>query len=88
MATKAYICSMARLNYPIGIQDFRKIREASYHYIDKTELIWALLTQGNYYFLSRPRCFGKSLLISTIKEIFRGRRSAGHYPHRNGIDLC
>jgi hypothetical protein len=65
---------MVRLNYPIGIQDFRKIRENSYHYIDKTELIHALLTQGNYYFLSRPRRFGKSLLLSIIKEIYQGSR--------------
>jgi hypothetical protein len=65
---------MARLNYPIGIQDFRKIREGSYLYIDKTELIHTLLTQGNYYFLSRPRRFGKSLLVSTIKEIYSGSR--------------
>ena len=65
---------MARLNYPIGIQDFRKIREGDYLYIDKTELIHTLLTQGNYYFLSRPRRFGKSLLLSTIKEIYSGSR--------------
>jgi hypothetical protein len=65
---------MVRLNYPIGIQDFRKIRENAYHYIDKTELIHALLTQGNYYFLSRPRRFGKSLLLSIIKEIYQGSR--------------
>ena len=65
---------MARLNYPIGIQDFRKICEGDYLYIDKTELIHTLLTQGNYYFLSRPRRFGKSLLLSTIKEIYSGSR--------------
>jgi len=65
---------MVRLNYPIGIQDFRKIRENAYHYIDKTELIHALLTPGNYYFLSRPRRFGKSLLLSIIKEIYQGSR--------------
>lgn len=65
---------MAKLKYPIGIQDFRKIREEAYRYIDKTELIHALLTQGNYYFLSRPRRFGKSLLVSTIKEIYSGSR--------------
>ena len=74
MATNSYICTMARLNYPIGIQDFRKIREGSYLYFDKTELIYALLTQGNYYFLSRPRRFGKSVLVSTIKEIYSGSR--------------
>jgi hypothetical protein len=63
---------MASLTYPIGIQDFRKIRKGVYHYVDKTQLIYRLLTQGNYYFLSRPRRFGKSLLLSTIKEIYSG----------------
>jgi hypothetical protein len=62
------------MKYPIGIQDFRKIREGDYHYIDKTELIYELLSRGSNYFLTRPRRFGKSLLISTIKEIFRGSR--------------
>jgi len=62
------------MNYPIGIQDFREIREGSYLYIDKTDLIYELLSRGCNYFLTRPRCFGKSLLISTIKEIFRGSR--------------
>jgi len=65
---------MTNRNYPIGIQDFRKIREGDYHYIDKTELIFQLLTKGSYYFLSRPRRFGKSLLLSTIKEIYSGSR--------------
>ncbi len=65
---------MAKLNYPIGIQDFREIRTNGYHYLDKTELIHRLLTEGKYYFLSRPRRFGKSLLLSTIKEIYQGSR--------------
>lgn len=55
---------------PIGIQDFRNIRTDDYLYVDKTEEIHALITSGKYYFLSRPRRFGKSLLLSTIKEIF------------------
>ncbi len=58
--------------YPIGLQDFRKIREDSFLYIDKTRLIYNLIESGSYYFLSRPRRFGKSLLLSTIKEIFSG----------------
>lgn len=74
MATKAYICNMARLNYPIGIQDFREIRTKGYHYLDKTAFIHRILTEGKYYFLSRPRRFGKSLLLSTIKEIYSGSR--------------
>ena len=65
---------MARLNYPIGIQDFREIRTKGYHYLDKTALIYQLLTEGKYYFLSRPRRFGKSLLLSIIKEIYSGSR--------------
>lgn len=72
MATNSYICAMARLNYPIGIQDFREIRTKGYHYLDKTAFIHRLLMEGKYYFLSRPRRFGKSLLVSTIKEIYSG----------------
>ena len=49
--------------YPIGIQSFEIIRKEGYAYIDKTEHIWRLATTGKYYFLSRPRRFGKSLLI-------------------------
>ena len=58
--------------YPIGIQSFRKIREDGYVYIDKTEIIHRLVEAGQYYFLSRPRRFGKSLLVSTIEELFSG----------------
>ncbi|AEE50755.1 ATP-binding protein [Haliscomenobacter hydrossis] len=65
---------MARLKYPIGIQDFREIRTKGYHYLDKTTFIHRILTEGKYYFLSRPRRFGKSLLLSTIKEIYSGSR--------------
>lgn len=60
--------------YPIGIQDFRKLREGGYLYVDKTEVIYQLLASGQYYFLSRPRRFGKSLLISTLKYLFQGER--------------
>ena len=60
--------------YPIGIQDFEKIRKEGYTYIDKTELIYKLANEGNYYFLSRPRRFGKSLLISTMAAYFSGKR--------------
>ncbi|MCQ2216804.1 MAG: AAA family ATPase, partial [Bacteroidales bacterium] len=58
---------MERLkNLPIGIQDFEKLRNEDYLYVDKTALIYKLVTTGSYYFLSRPRRFGKSLLISTL----------------------
>ena len=61
-------------NLPIGIQDFAKIRKEGYLYIDKTDLIYKLIMGGNYYFLSRPRRFGKSLLMSTIHAVFDGKR--------------
>lgn len=60
--------------YPIGIQSFDKIRDGGYVYVDKTEYVWRLVEEGQYYFLSRPRRFGKSLLISTLEAFFLGRR--------------
>jgi hypothetical protein len=60
--------------YPIGIQDFEKLREGGYLYVDKTRQVHELVSQGSYYFLSRPRRFGKSLLLSTLKYLFLGRR--------------
>jgi len=60
--------------YPIGLQSFRKIREGGYVYIDKTEIIHRLIKTGQYYFLSRPRRFGKSLLVDTIEELFKGSK--------------
>lgn len=61
------------IKYPIGIQSFQKLREEGYLYVDKTAYI-ARLKKGNYYFLSRPRRFGKSLLMSTLDAYFRGKR--------------
>lgn len=60
--------------YPIGLQSFAKIREHGYIYVDKTEYIHQLVTTGKYYFLSRPRRFGKSLLLSTLESLFSGER--------------
>ena len=60
--------------YPIGIQSFEKIRKDGYFYIDKTALVYQLAKTGSYYFLSRPRRFGKSLLISTLEAYFQGKR--------------
>ncbi|SFW34496.1 ATP-binding protein [Chitinophaga sancti] len=60
--------------YPIGLQDFGNLRKEGFLYIDKTRLIYNLIDLGKYYFLSRPRRFGKSLLLSTIKEIFNGKK--------------
>ena len=62
------------MKYPIGIQTFDKIRKEGYVYIDKTDLIYSLVTEGSIYFLSRPRRFGKSLLISTLENYFLGRK--------------
>ena len=60
--------------YPIGIQSFEVIRRDGYFYVDKTSLVYRLVTSGKYYFLSRPRRFGKSLLISTLEAYFRGQK--------------
>jgi len=59
---------------PIGIQTFQKIIDGDYLYIDKTQDIYELITNNSYIFLSRPRRFGKSLLVSTIKEVFEGNK--------------
>ncbi len=60
--------------YPIGVQNFEKLRKEGNFYIDKTALIYQLVKSGAYYFLSRPRRFGKSLLISTLEAYFQGKR--------------
>ena len=62
--------SNAMTKYPIGLQNFKGLREDGYLYIDKTKYVYELATSGKYYFLSRPRRFGKSLLISTIEAYF------------------
>ncbi len=62
------------MKYPIGIQNFEKLVEGKFTYVDKTKMIYRLVDEGQYYFLSRPRRFGKSLLISTIEAYFSGRK--------------
>ena len=64
--------------YPIGIQNFDSLREGDYIYVDKTDKIHSLASTGKYYFLSRPRRFGKSLLVSTLKAYFEGKRELFH----------
>lgn len=59
---------------PVGIQSFEDIRLNEYIYVDKTDYIWSLVKAGKVYFLSRPRRFGKSLLISTMEAYFRGKK--------------
>ncbi len=74
---------MSKRRLPIGIQTFRKIREEDCYYVDKTAYIRRLLDEGTHYFLSRPRRFGKSLFLDTLKELFEGNESlfAGLYIH-------
>ena len=66
---------MSKRKLPIGIQAFRKIREDNCYYVDKTAYIRRLLDGGKHYFLSRPRRFGKSLFLDTLKELFEGNES-------------
>ena len=62
------------MKYPIGIQSFEKLVTEGYCYVDKTEQIYQLTHDGTIYFLSRPRRFGKSLLVSTLKNYFLGKK--------------
>lgn len=64
--------------YPVGIQNFEDLRKEGYCYVDKTELMYQLVQSGKYYFLSRPRRFGKSLLLSTIQAYFEGKKELFH----------
>ncbi|MBK5965396.1 hypothetical protein CCR95_15190 [Thiocystis minor] len=66
---------MHRRKLPIGIQNFREIREEDHYYVDKTGFIRQLIDEGKYYFLSRPRRFGKSLLLDTLGELFAGNEA-------------
>lgn len=72
LVEKPYFCRMK--NLPIGLQTLESIRELNCVYVDKTQMIHRLVTKGKYYFLSRPRRFGKSLLISTMKSLFLGKK--------------
>ena len=65
---------MKRRKLPIGIQTFREMREGGYYYVDKTGLALRLIEEGKYYFLSRPRRFGKSLFLDTLGELFDGEQ--------------
>ena len=62
------------MKFPIGIQNFESIINGSYVYVDKTALVYRLVTEGKIYFLSRPRRFGKSLLVSTLEAYFKGKK--------------
>ena len=65
---------MNNRKYPIGIQNIEKIRKENFLYVDKTDIIARIVNSGNYFFLSRPRRFGKSLLLSTLHAYFNGRK--------------
>ena len=69
-----YGASVERLKLPIGLQTFRRLREEGHYYVDKTPHLLQLVKGGAHYFLSRPRRFGKSLLLDTVKDLFEGRR--------------
>ena len=62
------------MKYPIGMQSFDQIRQEGFVYVDKTDLVYDLANNGKIYFLSRPRRFGKSLLLSTLKHYFLGHK--------------
>ena len=62
------------MKYPIGIQTFEQIIKDGFVYVDKTDMVYSLATEGKVYFLNRPRRFGKSLLLSTLKAYFEGRK--------------
>ena len=62
------------MKYPIGVQDFSDLRSNGWVYVDKTALVHRMVSTGKYYFLSRPRRFGKSLLLSTLKAYFEGKK--------------
>ena len=74
--------SQVRRKLPIGLQTFRKIREGGYYYVDKTGYVRKLVNEGKHYLLSRPRRFGKSLLLDTISELFKGSE-----PLFRGLDI-
>ena len=67
--------ALPRKKLPVGIQNLREIREQGHYYVDKSGLAIDLLSSGKYFFLSRPRRFGKSLLVDTFKELFEGNRA-------------
>ena len=60
--------------YPIGIQNFQKLRESGFLYVDKTAFVYQLVSKEGYYFLSRPRRFGKSLFLSTLEAYYLGKK--------------
>lgn len=70
--TPTTVADLTRRKLPMGVQNLREIREGGYNYVDKTGIATDLVDQGKYFFLSRPRRFGKSLFLDTLKELFEG----------------
>ena len=73
---------MTKRKLPIGIQNFREIRDEGCYYVDKTAYAQRMVKGGKHYFLSRPRRFGKSLFLDTLKELFEGNE-----PLFRGLDI-
>ena len=73
------------MKYPIGIQNFAEIITKDYIYVDKTDLVYSLATEGKIYFLSRPRRFGKSLLVSTLEHYFMGHKAAAYKQKQSSL---
>ena len=92
--------NMKRRKLPTGIQNFREVRERNCYYVDKTAYVQQLVTAGKHYFPSRPRRFGKRLLVDTLKELFEGNEplfpglgdpqalGLGHAPSGGAAQLC
>ncbi len=74
------------MKYPIGIQNFGEVRRGGYAYVDKTPLMWKMVSEGKYYFLSRPRRFGKSLMLSTLEAFFQGKRELFNGLYVDGVE--
>ena len=81
---------MTRRRLPTGLQTFRELREENCYYVDKTGFIARLVEKGKHYFLSRPRRFGKSLFLDTLKELFEGSEAlfAGLHSTTGGTSRC
>ena len=62
------------MKFPVGVQDFEALKRDNFAYVDKTAYVYQLVSSGKYYFLSRPRRFGKSLLLTTIKAYLEGKK--------------
>ena len=74
------------MKYPIGIQNFGEVRRGGYVYVDKTALMYKMVSEGKYYFLSRPRRFGKSLMVSTLDAFFSGKKELFEGLYAGSVD--